>query len=92
MKTTTLIILTCLILTLSGSSCKKETTSQCETWIVMYWQGKNDHTTVTANYFPYSRDVNLCGDDKKQASSNKTTIVRQVGADLFDYMTYQGKR
>lgn len=71
-------------------SCKKE--PSCDTWIVTYWQGRANKTTVTANYEPYNKDETLCGDDKTGIQAKKTIIIDQVSPDLFNYKTYVAKR
>lgn len=80
----------CAILVTAILSCTKESKEPtCQTWRVMYWQGKSDRTTVTANYLPYTKEEEICGAGKDTVSRNKTTILIQVGPDLFNYKTFE---
>jgi hypothetical protein len=74
------------------SCTKKDVEPECVTWIIFYWQGKADHTTITSNYYPYSKDEKFCGSEKQVLEKGKIAIIRQVNANLYDYKTYQGQR
>lgn len=81
-----------LIAILAFSACEKESEPLCEKWGITYWQGTKNKTTVTSNYYPHSEDKELCGEEKNNAANGKVIVIRQINADLFDYMTYNGKR
>lgn len=72
-------------------SCKKSNEG-CDTWIARYWQGKADYTTITANYYPYNKDENICGSGKDTIVKNKNIIISKTGTDIYNYKTFIAKR
>jgi hypothetical protein len=81
-----------LFLLLTVLSCSKTTEPECITWQTTYWQGKADHTTVTTNYYPYKGEKEICGSGKDTVYKNKIIVIRQVGSNLFDYMTFEAPK
>lgn len=78
-----------LLLTLF--SCKKDS-PECETWIVNYWQGRSDYTTVTRNYYPSEKDEKICGSGKDTVIKNNNYIISRAGINLYNYKTFIAKR
>ena len=72
-------------------SCKKEEPN-CVTWLVLYYQGDANHVTKTNNYFPYNGDLQICGAGKDTVQRGKQSVIRQVSANLFDYMSFEAKK
>lgn len=70
---------------------KKETEPNCVKWRTLYWQGKADRTTVTSSYLPYNGEKEVCGAGKDTVQRDKTIILSQVNANLFNYMTFQAQ-